>query len=88
MSDVRYTIGDHVRASYVGSEILEGAVVKEIVEKWIGHIKTLDTGVVIEGPLYWICFDISGQVVPRWQNELVAIDVVAKKPVKCTGGDS
>lgn len=82
MSAPLYNVGDHVRASHVGSEILELAVVDEIVEKWIGHSRrvkpkpeTKRQSYKIVGPLYWIRFDVGGMVVPRWQNELVAVTV-------------
>ena len=71
MSEQLYQVGDQVRASHVGSKILEAAVVTEVVEKWIGHFATLKSGIDVEGPMYWVRFVYDGQCVPRWQNELV-----------------
>jgi len=71
MTEQLYQVGDHVRASHVGSMILERAVVEEIVDRHVGRCDTTSRGVECEGPLYWIRFDIGGKCVYRWQNELV-----------------
>ena len=74
-----YNVGDHVRASQVGSEILEPAVVKEIVEEHVGRSTPTTEGVKQEGPVYWIRFKIGGMLVPRWQNELKRARVTETK---------
>ncbi len=71
MTEQLYNVGDRVRASHVGSMILEAAVVEEIVEEHIGRSTTTTEGVEQEGPLYWTRFEIGGMCVYRWQNELV-----------------
>lgn len=75
MSAPLHNVVDHVRASHVGSKILEPAVITEIVEKYIGYRDTTDKGVPQEGPLYWVRFEIGGMLGLRWQNELVAATV-------------
>lgn len=71
-----YKVGDHVRASQVGSKLLEPAVVKEVNTERPLKTTTLNSGMDTEGPLYWIRFKISGMLVPRWQNELASEPVL------------
>ncbi len=78
MTDQLYQVGDQVRASHVGSKILEAAVVEEVREKFIGYSrrvkpkpKTGRPSYKIVGPMYWVRFVYDGHCVARWQNELV-----------------
>ncbi len=71
MIEQLYQVGDQVRASHVGSMILEAATITEVVEKYIGYWDTTEKGIEREGPLYWIRFEYDKTLVPRWQNELI-----------------
>ncbi len=71
MTKQLYQVGDRVRASHVGSMILESAVVVEIVEKWTRYLAPTPKGIEREVPLYWIRFERENVSRPRWQNELI-----------------
>lgn len=82
MSAPLYNVGDRVRASHVASKILEPAVIEEIVKKWLRYLVPTIEGIERQVPLYWIRFDVGGMLVPRWQNELVAVlEPILKFPI-------